>query len=511
MPVAAIRAAIIFAASASFVWAAQPMPERAAVAAAQRVVLDTYRKEIGGGDKLAAVRTLLIAAGGSTDDNVGQAALFMAAADVAADAGELRLAFQAVDEMAAHFEINAPDVKVKYIEAAVKDARTADARTVLIQCALELIDEAVQAGRFEAADAATKVAQSTAAKLRDAELRKDVAAAKRALDARRKSRDVAEKAIADAYTKLKTAPDDPRANTILGKHLAFEQNDWSAAMSYLLKSDESALRAAAREDAGRPTEAAMQILVADAWWSLAERGSERDRAGYRDRAVYWYSQALQKATGLLRVRAEKRIEEADALASESAAKQALQGGSPPVDLLALVDVKRDAVAGQWTLQNRRLDSPKYFGARIELPYQSPDEYRLAVIAQPLDEPNALVLGLRLGRHRFMANLNYTTPDGTFSQLEHAGGAAAAMNKGAVFKKGRPSQVICTIRKGVVQVSVDGRDVIAWRGDSEKLSLTDYWNTPNQNALFLGAYDCRYRIYSATLKPLSGIGRPLIGE
>jgi hypothetical protein len=75
-------------------------------------------------------------------------------------------------------------------------------------------------------------------------------------------------------------------------------------------------------------------------------------------------------------------------------------------------------------------------------------------------------------------------------------------------KGRPSQIVCTVRKDSVAVSCDGRELIRWQGDPKRLSLSEYWTTPADSVLFLGTYDCRYRFSRVTLAPLSGEGRKL---
>ena len=65
-----------------------------------------------------------------------------------------------------------------------------------------------------------------------------------------------------------------------------------------------------------------------------------------------------------------------------------------------------------------------------------------------------------------------------------------------------------MRKDSVAVSIDGREIIQWKGDRSRLSLSDYWKTPHDNALFVGAYDCRYRITRITLLPMIGEGKRL---
>ena len=185
-----------------------------------------------------------------------------------------------------------------------------------------------------------------------------------------------------------------------------------------------------------------------------------------------------------------------------------------LDLLPLVDVERQRVSGQWTQRDGVLESPKEYGARIEIPYQPPAEYRLTVIAEPLDEPNGLILGQRSGEQRFLVLVNYDQgqKQKPASAIENVDGQNVDRNattiRSALLKKNRPSQIVCTVRKSSVTVSVDGQEIINWRGDSSRLGLSDYWQTPTATALFLGAYDCRYRFTRVTVSAISGTGKNL---
>ena len=157
----------------------------------------------------------------------------------------------------------------------------------------------------------------------------------------------------------------------------------------------------------------------------------------------------------------------------------------------------------------RLVSPKQFGARLQLPYVPPEEYRLTIIAEPLDQPNGLILGQRSGEQRFMALLNYLANGKSLSALENVDGRNVGNPTtltGSVFRKDQLSQVIVTVTRKGVQVDVDGRRIITWKGEADRLSLSDYWKTPDERALFIGAYDCRYRFHRITLEPLSGQGK-----
>ncbi len=206
-------------------------------------------------------------------------------------------------------------------------------------------------------------------------------------------------------------------------------------------------------------------------------------------------------------------------ASPAAASPAAVGTEQPlrrseaVDLLELLDPDQHAVAGQWSFNQQRLESPKAFGARIEIPYQPPAEYQLRAIVEPLDEPNGLLLGQRSGEHRFAVLVNYALDDGEpASALENIDGQNVLRNetklRAGLLQKNQLSQIVCTVRQQSVVVLCDGVEIIRWSGDAGRLSLSDYWKTPRETALFVGAYDCRYRIHQLTLIPINGDGKPL---
>ncbi|MGI9472290.1 MAG: hypothetical protein ACR2NZ_12185 [Rubripirellula sp.] len=184
-----------------------------------------------------------------------------------------------------------------------------------------------------------------------------------------------------------------------------------------------------------------------------------------------------------------------------------------IDLLALIDTDDDGTPGEWmkgkwTKAKSVLESPKAFGARLELPYAPPEEYRMTLVVEPLDDPNGLLVGNVSGTSRFVTLFNHQTPDGPKSAIENIDGRNVGNEStfnGSVLKKNRISQIIVTIRKSQVTMTIDGRTIVAWQGDRGRLSLSDYWKTPEEKALFLGAYDCRYRFHRVTLEPLSGTG------
>jgi hypothetical protein len=176
-----------------------------------------------------------------------------------------------------------------------------------------------------------------------------------------------------------------------------------------------------------------------------------------------------------------------------------------VDLLQALDPTTAWAQGTWQKENGTLVSPKEYGARIELPYTPTGDYRVTLIVEPLDEPHALVLGHRKADRRFLTLFSFAQEHRLLSAIENIDGRNVGNETtftGALFRKDRLSQVIVTVRAKGVTMSVDGQTIVRWQGATEQLSMSDYWTTPNERALFIGTYQCRYRMHRITVESLS---------
>lgn len=174
-----------------------------------------------------------------------------------------------------------------------------------------------------------------------------------------------------------------------------------------------------------------------------------------------------------------------------------------VDLIARIELNDCWKQGEWTLEDGVLTSSKMFGSRLELPFAPDGEYRMVAIVEPLDEPNGLILGHCSGNHRFATLFNFRSDGQELSAIENVDGQNVGNSttfSGQLFRKGRMSQLVITVRKSGVTMTVDGATISDWSGTSDQLSLSDYWATPNASALFVGAYDCRYRFHQLTVTP-----------
>lgn len=291
--------------------AKKPLPDAKLVDAAKRLVIETFRKELAATDKTPAIQTLLDTASKTEGDDSAQAALYLSAAEVAARAGETKLAFEALDRLAVAFEVDLLASKAAVMESAASHAQTAEARTSVANRCLELAEAAVRVNRFELAGEALKTATLATSKVADVELRQKIAAKRRDLQKARREADRIEAAIAAAQKRLQEEPNAPEANEIVGKHLCFDRRDWAQGVKFLAKAADRDLQKAALADRAGGTEPGQMATLGDWWWALAEvAGSDRDRAGYRSRALFWYTRAVGGLSGFAKARIEKRINDA---------------------------------------------------------------------------------------------------------------------------------------------------------------------------------------------------------
>jgi hypothetical protein len=302
------------------------------------------------------------------------------------------------------------------------------------------------------------------------------------------------KSATEAELLLAVKQDDPAANLALGRYLCFVKDDWKRGAEFLRKAADPALRDLAAKELAGAKEPEAQAALGDAWDAAAER--ERvplQKRRCRGRAAHWYRLALEEATGLLKARVEARLEK-------------LGGASGTLELLSWIRPPQHAVEGTWKFEEKVLVSPDRDEARILVPYQPPAEYDLRVVASRQDGKNEFVVGLVAGGRQVMVMLN---PDGD-SGLERVDGERAGKNVTAVkerlFADDKPHTILCSVRRGRVRVSVDGKKLVDFEGQETRFSIDSKWRVPDELALFLGADGAVYRVHGLSMVAVSGVGR-----
>lgn len=185
-----------------------------------------------------------------------------------------------------------------------------------------------------------------------------------------------------------------------------------------------------------------------------------------------------------------------------------------IDLLALIDLKKDRVRGEWTLEQSVLTcTRKMTAARVVIPYIPPEEYTLVIVAERTEGSDALVTGLASGDHQFVHCADGYTVDSlvvsSFEMLDNKiGRENESRRDGQVFVNARPSTLRYLVRKGNIGFAADGKEILDWKGDFKRLSVRPDYRVSYPGVLFIGAWMSQFRISKMTLYPRSVGGRLL---
>jgi len=193
-----------------------------------------------------------------------------------------------------------------------------------------------------------------------------------------------------------------------------------------------------------------------------------------------------------------------------AARPALPAGVPPpsdaaIDLLDLVEVDKDVLAGVWGFQGRALITGAVEYGRLQIPCVPPEQYDLTLVVTRKRGVQSLNLGFAIAGRQAMVAIDAN--EGQTSALSLAGGSEFFDNEtrhdGKVLKWNKKSVVKVFVRKSSVTVTVDERTIIDWSGSAAALAFPPGWSVTNPKALFLGSWDSVFRIDELTLTPREG--------
>jgi hypothetical protein len=294
---------------------------------AEALVREIYKADYAkrGPKDMADLAARLIQQGHeSKDDPAARFVLFREGRDLAAQAGDARLALQAVEAMAKHYAIDALAEKLSVLGKAEIAAKSPEAARSIAEHYLRLMDESEAAEQYEAALRAGSRAESAARTARDVALAAQIRDRVKSIqDAQR------EMATVSVHQRTLAAnPDDPAANAAMGKFYCLTRGDWEKGLPMLGKGSDAALQALAVKDLAKPSNAAGMMALADAWWDAGEKQMGTARGPYFERAVHWYNAAATDAAGLSRAKIGMRLAAYDKLfpqRSASAAAKSLQG------------------------------------------------------------------------------------------------------------------------------------------------------------------------------------------
>ncbi len=256
------------------------------------------------------------------------------------------------------------------------------------------------------------------------------------------------------------------------------------------------------KDLAKPTEAEKQLEAADGWWEIGQKEkSPWRKARIVARAQHWYEQAASGATGLAKVKVDKRLAEIE----ESQPGQ--------LNLLRLIDLKQDPY-GEWSFEGASLCSPDDKYTRVLIPYGTPDEFDLSAVVERVQGTDAVLFGFVRGTVTVAVWIDGFSNLGGRSGLEMVDGTLFDKNPASVqsplLTNGKPSTVVISVRKSAIVATIDGKGLVNFQGNFNRMAGLNvaFWKVVNWKGMYLGTCGSRYRITKLTLMPISGQGKKL---
>ena len=183
----------------------------------------------------------------------------------------------------------------------------------------------------------------------------------------------------------------------------------------------------------------------------------------------------------------------------------------PKDLLAGVDVARDAVHGQWQmtpdgLAVTKADEPT--GELLGFNYAPPEEYDFEIEFTIQDGGSQVSQVLPIVGKSVLWKMGYASGDPTFfsfgstldGSIPTANGRTEALVHLPRLKLNQRYRSVVEVRRGSLRALLDGEEVLRWSGDFQRLECEANNRLPGSRQLGLAAWKTAVLFHKAEIRP-----------
>ena len=307
--------------------------------------------------------------------------------------------------------------------------------------------------------------------------------------------------------KIAAAPEDDRARRELVLLYIVELDDPARAKAALDTSVDSVLQTYVPMAATDIEAVAPQGCLELAKWyvELSGKAGRTGQINTLQRARAYYTRAVDSGAlaGTDKVKVELTLQQIETRLQ--AAGGAAKAG---VNLLALVNLRKDAVSGTWKADGRSLVSDSGILTRVMLPYEVGDEYDYRVDFTRNSGNSTVTLILSKGGREFVLETGWPGGQTGFAYVN--GKHIDTNPTGTRFHltNGRRYSFVIQVRNTGLKAFVDGRQIIAWRTDYRNVTPHTGWSLPDRKCLGFGSYLSSTSFHVAEIVDVSGRGKRL---
>ncbi len=285
-----------------------PVPNREQRAEAQKEIATLFgvdiRQATSPNARLLLAKKTVREARETTDPAV-KFMLFELTRSLAGNLGSVEVALAAARDQAEHFAIDRLETEIDTIDQLMGATESRQRIYSLIHAVLQTQERAIRDERFPEAMQLIRRATTLAKRSGDLVVVSEL---------KTNARDV--RLMGDKFRQLQSVrdtlqadPADAGANFAIGKFKATVTGNWEAAIPLLLLGADPQWRAAAEFERDGPGNPQGQVQAGDAWWALAESIGGRNATSVRQRAAFWYDQALPSLADAEETRVRGRVAE----------------------------------------------------------------------------------------------------------------------------------------------------------------------------------------------------------
>ncbi len=185
-----------------------------------------------------------------------------------------------------------------------------------------------------------------------------------------------------------------------------------------------------------------------------------------------------------------------------------------IDLLSLVDLKRDVVHGSWQVGPSKslvvVSEPDEKYLRLSLPYIPPPEYDMRVTyAYNGKRPDFICL---LNYQGTQCVANISGYNGEFAGFAYINNTNINRNKSRVsapkFEKDKTYTLEVRVRKRNMELYFEDKLLTTFSPDMGQITLTDSWTLKNNKVIGIGIYQGDFTIHAITIREITGSGQIL---
>lgn len=182
-----------------------------------------------------------------------------------------------------------------------------------------------------------------------------------------------------------------------------------------------------------------------------------------------------------------------------------------IDLLALIDLTRDALRGPSELTGGVLTVPGSGNALVQIPYEPGPEYDVHLTVERLDGDDLVAVGLIARGNQFYALFDGWPAAGCRSGIQYIDGKLLLHNgtekAGRVLPVKTRVDLDIAVRKDAIRVWAQGpgdrerRPVVNYTGPQDRLGFPDELGIKNKKALFLLTLGSKIAVSAYDLTPV----------